>query len=82
MALKIDKIFNLTHLHCKMLTILNIIFTAIDKKSILYIKCTNLEKRMSHARTSTLLKLGGPLQLVVVLVSYLITSSGFTILLL
>ena len=53
MALKIDKTFNLTHLHCKLLTILNnIIFTAIDKKSILYIKCTNLEKRMSHVRTT------------------------------
>ena len=42
-GIKNDKAFNLTHLHCKQLTILNIIFTAIDKKSILYIPCTNLE---------------------------------------
>ena len=27
------------------------IFTAIDKKSLLYITRTNLEKRMSHVRT-------------------------------
>ena len=32
-----------------------------------------LEKRMSHVRTSILLKLGGPLQLVVVLV-YIISN--------
>ena len=68
MALKIDKTFIWMHLHCKLLTILNIIFTAIDKKSILYITHTNLEKRMSRFHTSILLKLGGPLQPVVVLV--------------
>ena len=42
--------------------------TAIDKKSISYITSTNLEKRISHIRTSILLKLGGPLQLVNVLI--------------
>ena len=61
-GVKIDEIFNFTHLHCKLLTIFNIIFTAIDKKSILYIKRTNLEKWMTHVRTSILLKLGGPLR--------------------
>ena len=66
MALKIDKTFNYTLLHCKLLTILNIIFT--PKKNVLYTTRTNLEKRIFHVRTSILLKIGGPLQLVVVLV--------------
>ena len=62
------KKINITRLHCKLLTILRIIFIAIYLKSILYITRTDLEKRMCHVHTSILLKLGGPLQLVVVLV--------------
>ena len=43
-------------------------FTPIVKKNVLYTTRTNLEKRMFHVRTSILLKIGGLLQLVVVLV--------------
>ena len=53
MTLNIDKTFNVTHLHFKLLTILNIIFIAISKnQSYIYIARTDLEKRMSHVRTS------------------------------
>ena len=38
------------------------------KKNVLYTTRTNLKKRIFHIRTSILLKIGGPLQLVVVLV--------------
>ena len=69
MALNIDQTFNLTHLHCKLLIILNIIFThLLMKKNVLYTTRTNLEKRIFHIRTSILLKISGPLQLVVVLI--------------
>ena len=71
MALKIDQTFNETYLHCKLLIILNIIFThLLIKKTVLYTTRTNLEKRIYHIRTSILLKIGGPLQVVVVLVLF------------
>ena len=46
---------------------------AFHYKSILYITRTDLEKRMSQIRTLILLNLGGPLQLVVVLVIYFLS---------
>ena len=50
---------------------MNIICThLLIKKTVLYTTRTNLEKRIFHIRTSILLKIGGPLQLVVVLVLY------------
>ena len=50
---------------------MNIIFThLLIKKTVLYTTRINLEKRIFHIRTSILLKIGGPLQLVVVLVLY------------
>ena len=71
MALKIDQTVNYTYLHCKLLIILNIIFThLLIKKTVLYTTRINLEKRKFHIRTSILLKIGGPLQLVVVLVFF------------
>ena len=72
MALKIDITFNYTHLHYKLLTILNIIFTPIYKKNVIYTTRTNLEKRVFHVRTSILLKVVGSLKLVVVFVVILI----------
>ena len=48
---------------------MNIIFThLLIKKTVIYTTRINLEKRIFHSRTSILLKIGGPLQLVVVLV--------------
>ena len=47
------------------------------KKSILCVTCTNLEKQMPHVRTSIQLKLGGPLQLIVVLVSIYFQFSSY-----